>query len=240
MPAQFANPLLPVTSNLILLLDASDRNSYPGTGNTWFDLSGYEHNAIKTSDVNSPQWNSLGYFNFSAGVIGNNAQFIITNTPTLTNLTQQTVILIHTLQTKTLASGDTPWMALYSKKDPDQRIAVSINQTGPGSSLRYLHIETPTPFDSVVDLYTNYTGDKYYFTVARIGSSSSQGFLNGIQVSNAALTTTGNSQDITIGGDGNDEMFRGKMGVISLYNKALSDSEIVSLYNYYKLRFNYD
>jgi hypothetical protein len=30
------------------------------------------------------------------------------------------------------------------------------------------------------------------------------------------------------------------MGVVSLYNRALSDSEIVSLYNYYKLRFNYD
>ena len=33
-----------VTDGLVLCLDAADRNSYPGSGNTWYDLSGTGNN----------------------------------------------------------------------------------------------------------------------------------------------------------------------------------------------------
>lgn len=60
-----------IKNNLLLCLDAADRNSYPGSGNTWYDLSGnnidftlgcagasctnpsFSNNAIKTSFTQS-------------------------------------------------------------------------------------------------------------------------------------------------------------------------------------------
>ena len=43
-----------VTDNLVLALDAADRNSYPGSGTTWTDLSGRGLNASGTAEnINS-------------------------------------------------------------------------------------------------------------------------------------------------------------------------------------------
>ena len=36
-----------VTDGLVLCLDAADRNSYPGSGNTWYDLNNsYDANIV--------------------------------------------------------------------------------------------------------------------------------------------------------------------------------------------------
>ena len=48
-----------VTSGLILSLDAGDKNSYPGSGTTWFDLCGKNNTTI-----NGATHNSDGYFTF--------------------------------------------------------------------------------------------------------------------------------------------------------------------------------
>lgn len=46
--------------NLILSLDSMNPNSYPGTGSTWYDLSGRRNHGVI---VNSPQYNN-GLFTF--------------------------------------------------------------------------------------------------------------------------------------------------------------------------------
>jgi hypothetical protein len=50
-----------VTNSLVLLIDAANRNSYPGSGTTWYDISGNGNHATL---YNGPTWNSLGYFGF--------------------------------------------------------------------------------------------------------------------------------------------------------------------------------
>jgi hypothetical protein len=45
---------------LVLHLDASSLESYPGTGNTWYDISGNGRNYTFGSGIT---WNSSGYFN---------------------------------------------------------------------------------------------------------------------------------------------------------------------------------
>ena len=44
-----------VTSGLVLSLDAADKNSYPGSGTTWADLSGNTNNGTLT---NGPTFSS--------------------------------------------------------------------------------------------------------------------------------------------------------------------------------------
>lgn len=48
-----------VTDGLILHLDAGDINSYPGSGNTWYDISGNGKHYTFGSGIS---WNSAGYF----------------------------------------------------------------------------------------------------------------------------------------------------------------------------------
>ncbi len=53
-----------VRDGLVLYLDAGDRNSYPGTGNTWYDLSGNNnHGTIYNSLPYNT--NNKGYFDFN-------------------------------------------------------------------------------------------------------------------------------------------------------------------------------
>jgi len=53
----------PSTTGLQLFLDASDTNSYPGTGSTWFDLTANGYNATN----NGATWNNAGYFEVQSG-----------------------------------------------------------------------------------------------------------------------------------------------------------------------------
>ena len=50
------------TDGLVLCLDAGDKNSYPGSGTTWYDLAGSNNGTL----TNGPTFNSanLGYFIF--------------------------------------------------------------------------------------------------------------------------------------------------------------------------------
>jgi len=47
-----------VTDGLVLALDAGSTKSYPGSGTTWYDLSGNGNNATKSKGT----WNSDGYW----------------------------------------------------------------------------------------------------------------------------------------------------------------------------------
>ena len=53
----YGGPDIP-TNGLVLALDASSGRSYPGTGTTWYDLSGQGNNATLN---NGTSWNSSGY-----------------------------------------------------------------------------------------------------------------------------------------------------------------------------------
>ena len=53
-----------VRDGLVLALDAADRNSYPGTGTTWYDLSGNDEDFTLN---NTPTYSSTnnGIFTFN-------------------------------------------------------------------------------------------------------------------------------------------------------------------------------
>ena len=57
----FSNSPKIVTDGLVVCLDAGDKNSYPGSGATWSDVSG---NGNDFTLYNSPTHNSDGYFTF--------------------------------------------------------------------------------------------------------------------------------------------------------------------------------
>lgn len=57
--------------NLLFYLDAKLQESYSGSGDTWYDLSGNGRHGIKAGSQ-KPEWNSDGYFVFTGGTNNNN------------------------------------------------------------------------------------------------------------------------------------------------------------------------
>lgn len=227
-----------VRDGLVLNLDAAKRDSYPGSGNMWRDISGFENNAILNGNVNNPVWNPQGYFNFPATSIGLNGGMIINNSPSLQDIgTSATVELIFTLEQKNLVSGDSQWMAIFSRGSTrgNQTPAISINQTNDGT-FRYLHIERSSPFNSSPNLFTNYSGNQWYHVTAVLGSTSI-GYLNAVQVSSSSGGITANTHPIYLGLDSSQEMFKGKLGVVRMYNRVLTAQEVLQNYNAMKGRY---
>jgi hypothetical protein len=56
----YFNPTPPALATSTVYLDASNNNSYPGAGSTWFDISGNSHNGA----ISGAQFNSQGWFDF--------------------------------------------------------------------------------------------------------------------------------------------------------------------------------
>ena len=63
-----------ITDGLVLSLDAADKNSYPGSGTTWYDLSDADHHATLNG---SPTWSSSG--NLSNFLFTSNDKYADTN-----------------------------------------------------------------------------------------------------------------------------------------------------------------
>ena len=84
-------------SNLQLLLDASNPKSYPGTGTTWYDLSGNNRN-FTWNGTNGVQYTKSGaksYFSTN----GTRAQGPASNSFGINNGTGYTIFMISTTQT---------------------------------------------------------------------------------------------------------------------------------------------
>jgi hypothetical protein len=230
-----------VTDGLVLCLDAANPKSYPGSGNTWYDVSGNGNHATKNGNAANPTWNSAGYFSFAAsdGTTGANNIFTVANSSTLQNLTDTTVQFICAMETKTPVGSDYGWMCMVTKgEEGNQRPGTSVNQD---SGLRYYHIECPGAVNSVANLFTNsdYTGTKWNMFQTRISNAGgTQGWLNGVQVSSdGGLTTTGNTNTLYIGNNGSFELFKGKMASIYIYNRALTAAEMQQNFDATKSRF---
>ena len=226
-----------VTNGLVLALDAANPNSYPGTGNTWYDLSGNANHATKNGNAANPVWNSAGYFTFAAsdGSTGANNIFTVANSATLQNLTDVTVQFICAMETKTPVGSDYDWMCIVTKGEEGfQRPGTSVNQSG-----RYYHIETPAGTNSgTVFFDADYTGTKFNMFQTRVSNAGgTQGWLNGTQVATSGNTTTGNGATLYIGSNGFFELFKGKFGCLYIYNRALTDNELLQNYNALRRRF---
>ena len=229
-----------VTDGLVLCLDAANAKSYPGSGNTWFDVSGKGNHASKNGNAANPVWNAAGYFTFAAsdGSTGANNVFTVANSATLQNLTNTTVQFVCAMETKTPVGSDYDWMCIVTKgEEGNQRPGTSVHQD---SGQRYYHIECPAGTNSSADLFTgaDYTGNKYnLFQTVVSSAGGTQGNLNGVQVSTSGTTTAGNTSTLYIGSNGFFELFKGKFACLYIYNRALSSSELVQNYQALKPRF---
>ena len=198
------NPQI-VTSGLILCLDAGNTKSYPGTGTTWTDLSDNKYIATMRN-LTSSNW----------VLIDGQRAFETNDTPnqgfTISNFvrpgTQRTYSIW--LKSKSFSIGWQTWF-----DDENERILF-------GTQTNTVHIYPD------VNLSANLQINTWYNLAYTLSGTTAIGYVNGISIGSGTYTTalSGGTGNLWILGDPGGEVTSCYCSCASVYNRALTASEI--------------
>ena len=230
-----------VKNGLQILLDAADRNSYPGTGTTWYDLiSGTSY----TPDNNTPVFNISGisYVDFEAS---SNPGDNLKSTSGYSGMNTQ---------------NEYTRMAWFNHESDSSFRPIIGNSIGNNIDMALAIYNSKLHFRQYTNTYTSGTTSGDYgidgtstFTagtwnhgaiVVNRSSQSLKIYLNGELDKSTSINVIGNSNSTTvmIGGPDSDSyngarMYDGKVATAMHYNRELTADEILQNYLATKSRF---
>ena len=208
------------TDGLVLHLDAGNTRSYPGSGNTVYDLSGFGNTSALT---NGPTYNSS---NLGAFVLDGSNDCILVNS--------QANILSKTAYTKIAY--------IYISNFSTVNNIISGGFSGQHAFWMFgtvrLNAGHNGSWATVVGATTLSLNTWYFAAVTYSNSTGWKLYLNGREDGTSADTTTftGN-QEIVIGAYSDGNNFTGRISNIQVYNRALTANEIFQNYHATKGRY---
>ena len=225
-----------IEDGLILALDAADRNSYPGSGTTWYDLSGNGNNGILANGVgyNSNNGGSLSfdgvdeYVQFSSTTISRNggAFSIWVYVDDFTNFAAG-----KTVNSRILVRGDDTYRKMIVLYNGGYGYENNTN-SNPGE----LAGRTTPPYSASAIT----SGQWINFAMSNENSQSTF-YVNGIF--DRTLTVSDDIQLRYIGYGAFDrtnypDYLKGKISNFKIYSRALTASEIQQNFNMLRGRFS--
>jgi hypothetical protein len=220
-----------VTDGLVLNLDAGWWNSYPTTGTTWTDLSGNNYTGTLT---NGPTFNSA-----------NSGSIVFDGTNDYCQLSQNIF--------NTSYPGVTFGAWVYLNGSTGEALIAGVwNQTANGDQAA-LFIFSNGPFIAVSDGVNGENGagasntlnvNQWYYIAASWNSNRTykyyqNGSLLGTGTQGGNGWNSSSTANFEIGGENNASIryFNGRIACSQVYNRTLSDSEVLQNYNAQKSRF---
>jgi hypothetical protein len=237
MSTQYANGKI-VTSGLVLALDAADRNSYPGSGTTWNDMSGNGNNGTLT---NGPTFNSANGGSIVFDGTNDFCQF--GNLTTLNNMTVQM-----TVKVLSNSGGFRAFIGATGASGNDYDSGFNIDmQAGATSNFSICSFE-----GGILRLSGGFnfmTSNVSFGTWANICFSISSTYIQFYLYGNPQLGTNRlNNATSTIGMNSlvvgcrpytkPSTSINSNISNVQIYNRALSAQEVLQNYNAQKSRFN--
>ena len=220
----FGNGPRIVTSGLVVSLDAADRNSYPGSGTTWADVSGNSNNFTLN---NSPTFSTAngGRFAFN----GTNQDATLSSLNLQQNFTLDGWFNPNVLNT----------FSMFGQGTTAARQGLHIWYIS-NTSVRFGMYSNDTDFTVATS-----TGNWYnmVFTYNNSNPFTKQMYLNGVALSGTPVETQTSyigSGTFRLGSTyGTGVNYgNGSFAGIKVYNRILSATEILQNYNAQKSRFN--
>jgi hypothetical protein len=225
-----------VTDGLVLNLDATKRESYPGSGTTWYDLSGYgNHGTMSGAAVQD-----VGTAAQGIGFDGTNDKVTIPAAASLrptTAITMEAWVYLNALPGSGWYTVMQAPQSNASHTNPYFDWAIYINYTGG------LHARINGESD---DLSTGTTSKVSTSTWTQVAITWTGGtnkyYIQGQLVQTKSITTTAivydNNTDVLLGVNASStEDLNGNLTAVRLYNRVLSDAEIQQNYNALKGRY---
>jgi hypothetical protein len=225
MAANFEYPNI-VTNGLIVSLDAGFIGSYPTTGSTWYDLSGNASNGALT---NGPAFNSAnsGSLTFD----GVDDYVLVSNTNTV--YSALTFIAIINTTTQTGGAG-----IVFNRGGGGNTTGMNILYPN-GGGIGYHWNDDPSTYSYNPGL--TLPNNSWCFCCVSVNPTQAIFQINGDSV---VRTYTNANPNTTIGGYlqvGADatinRFYQTKIAYASMYNRALTQTEITQNYNALKSRF---
>lgn len=218
----FRGPNL-VTDGLVLALDAASTRSYPGTGTTWYDLSGNGNDATleNGASVNSDGNVVLDGSNDRVGIPDNNGDFDIgTSSFTISVVNNQGL--------------EDSYYHLFAFDD-QQNFALKANRSGASSNPYRLYVYQGSSITFTNSYIVPNTWQ--FITLVRDGGSHKL-YIDG-EISDTVQATAKNisTSNVYLGWGWGSEYTPQTRGPVLMYNRALTASEVLQNFNAQKSRF---
>jgi hypothetical protein len=225
----------PITSNLVLWYDPSDPTSYPGSGTTIIDLSPNPVNGMLANvTYTSP---ALNYNGTSSQItIADNAKL----EPGSGDWTMEA--WFNTTAFKTGSSG-----VILGKFDPGglaADVSYSIRTNSTGSVYSQIGNGLGGYVNSVAYQSVLSTWAQIVFVWKNVATNTLETFINGASIGSvnhslaSILNTSANLYIGSYNGGEYAQWFNGKIGIVRLYNTALTASQVLQNYNASKSKYD--
>ena len=231
-----------VQNGLVLDLDAADRNSYPGSGTTWFDLSGNSNTGTLT---NGPIFNTGSSGNIVFDGVNDYVGGTGLDNASLALGGSSAVTVNMWVRRSSLSSGTGRTFFGFFNVAGVHKLLLNFNSTdqitvfGRSANESGQGVVTVSSFTSTTSWY-NVTGVWIY------GTNTILCYINGILQSTTGTVTFSQStlaagtapEQNRIGSEGaSSTLFLGNIATTQIYNRALSASEVQQNFNALKSRF---
>ena len=235
------------TDGLVLHLDAANTRSYPGSGNTVYDLSGSGNTVYPISgNVNGSLLNGLGYSSSNNGVftfdgaddsidLGDNFDMGLSSFTICTYFRLSATTGLHGIFSKSIAAAASSRYAVFIYNyGAGYKISTFMSNGGASD------VETP----SVLTVATN---TWYHISAVYNRADKVYLYINGVLDSSATISqfqavdfqSSYNSRIGAYGDASNNPNYflNGSLAQFQIYNRALSATEILQNYNATKGRY---
>jgi hypothetical protein len=235
---RFINFLPPVRDNSIVNLDASSLASYPGSGTTWFDLSGNGNNSTLVGSPVFSGTDPLYYFSFDA-----NTKSGTLSTSVLNNYSSGTIecsVFITNLSSSFIFARQRNGVNSYNVLSVGSYSGSTGVFTSGTSGIVYYHNKNS---QTILNSSTVLSANTWYRLAVTFNTSGVTLYINGVQ--NATLSGDYSvPNDLTVDprigawiADSVNRPMNGRLNHFQVYNRALSAAEILQNFNFYRSRY---
>jgi hypothetical protein len=217
-----------VTDGLVLHLDAGNRKSYPGSGNTWYDLSGNGRNGTLNNAVYNSANNAM-YFD-------ENGDYVSVSDFSFSNFTICSFVKLNKINDYQgiMGQADTIFsnLSFAFRVLNNNKLNISFSSSG-----------TSTSGYGELNSYLPLTSGVWYYLCASFNKPNLKLYINGIEDNSTSFNADfyNSTSNFIIGGyaygTGLNYLLNGYIGSTSFYNRALTSDEITQNYNALKGRF---
>lgn len=234
-----------VTDGLILCLDAGNRESYQGNGPTWANLIS---DLISGSLVSSPTWSqsNLGFFSFN----GTNQRIELTTSPILQFTNTQAYTISAWVNWSVSSTSVIDAIYNYGIATSNFRgYYLSLDDSGAvGTNCVFFDYYDGTNFKGVQTPNNSVTKGAWTNVVATCDTSNTSAgmriYINGTSAATTTRVGAGTPASIdysgltaNVGSRQNSNYFTGNIALFSVYNRALSVSEVSQNFNALRSRY---
>jgi hypothetical protein len=216
---------IPVSSDMLLYLDAGNRTSYPGTGTTWTDLSPNANNATSLTGVTYSSSNS-GYLSFN-GTTGTGS--LVANKYN-TTYTGKTIFVAGNLAN--IATGT--FRAFLGASAGSRNF--NLYMYSPSGSTYQLHFSAGG-FGGFSENLSYTPGNWFTAAVTQATDGTTIYYLNGQQVTETTMTFSQFQSGSTENVGRADNFWSGPLPILCVYKTALTAAQILTNHNAVRGRY---